>query len=55
MPSESSVEPALLALMGRELGRSVHGDDRLSSLGVDSVAMAEFIGTLEKRFGFSAG
>ena len=54
MPSESSVEAALLALMGRELGRSVHGDDRLSSLGVDSVAMAEFIGTLEKRFQFDA-
>ena len=54
MPSDSSVEAALLELMGRELGRSVRVDDRLSSLGVDSVAMAEFIGTLEKRLQFEA-
>ena len=54
MPSDSTVQAELLALIARELGRSVRVDDRLSSLGVDSVAMAEFIGTLEKRLQFEA-
>ena len=55
MPSgPSDVESALLALVAAEFGHAVHADDRLSSLGVDSVALAEFIGTLEKRFRFEA-
>ena len=50
----SEVETVLLELVSREFGRTAHAGDRLSALGVDSIALAEFLGVIEERFKIEA-
>ena len=49
-----SLEEELVELVNRRLGVTAAIDDRLDSLGVDSVRLAEFVSDLEKAFGFRA-
>lgn len=52
MAHEDAVEQRLLALIQERLGVTVEASDRLTSLGVDSLALMDFVADLEKEFGF---
>jgi len=52
MAHEEDVEQRLLALIQERLGVAIKASDRLTSLGVDSLALMDFVADLEKEFGF---
>jgi len=54
MADADDVEERLKALIQGRLGVAVEASDELTSLGVDSLALMDFVAGLEKEFGFRA-
>ena len=54
MNDSADIEARLLDTIHVRLGVDAGIDDRLDSLGVDSLRLADFVSDLEKAFGFRA-
>ena len=54
MAHADEVKQRLMVLIQERLGVAVNASDQLTSLGVDSLALMDFVADLEKEFGFRA-
>ena len=52
--ARADIEAGLLEIVKRETGRDASLDERLSSLGIDSLDLAHLIDVIERRFEIQA-